>query len=294
MTKLNEVTQGGHYEPSFYLPTPSAQLNDLIRGGGVQSNAIMQFQSKDEGSFKSTMALQMLGKAQKMGLNVGFIDAEMAMDTEWAKQIGVDTDSWYYSQPTTGENAWELCFEMIQEYDCKVVVLDSIDSMQPEHLYESDLGDSHIGNHAKLHSKAIRKALPIIAQQDAIIIAINQKRVNLTQMGARGYNSGGGKAWGFYSKLIVDCKRGSANSNKGNDIIDIDLYIEKNKIGSSFKTIPVKCQQGIGIMWEHDKLNQLLKSGEVTKGGSWYRFGDDAVAQGDEQMLNWIRENYEA
>lgn len=289
---VNVITQGGHYEPTFYLPTPSGRLNKLLRGGGVQSNAIIQWQSKDEGSFKSTISLQMLATAQKMGHNVGFIDAEMSMDSLWAEEIGVDTSKWFYTQPTTGEKAWEAVYEMITEHNCKVIVLDSIDSMQPEHLYDSDLGDAHIGNHAKLHSKAVRKVLPMLAEHDAIIIGINQKRVNLTQMGARGYNAGGGKVWGFYSKLIIDCKRGSANSNKGNDIIDIELYVEKNKLGKSFETIPVKCRQGIGIMQEYDKIEELLESGDLVKNGGWYRYKGETVAQGD-QILEWVKEEFD-
>lgn len=293
MTELNKVTQGGHYTPTFWLPTPSYRLNQLLRDGGVQSNAIVQFQSKDEGSFKSTIALQMIATAQDMGLNVGFVDAEMAMDTKWAAEIGVDTDTWYYTQPTSGEKAWDLAYDMIQEFDCKVVVLDSIDSMQPEHLYDSELGDAHIGNHARLHSKAIRKLLPMLAEHNAIVIAINQKRVNLTQMGARGYNSGGGRAWAFYSKLIVDCKRGTAHSNKGNDLIDIDLYVEKNKLGKSFETIPVKCKQGVGIMKEYETYERLLESGDLVKKGSWFRYKGEPVAQGEDNILTWIKEDYE-
>jgi recombination protein RecA len=293
MTSINEIERGGSYTPTFHLPTPSKQLNKLLDGGGVQSNSIIQFQSKDEGSYKSTIALQMVAEAQRMGLEVGFVDAEMAMNIAWAKQIGVDTDKWYYTQPTSGEKGFELTYTMIEDFNCKVVVLDSIDSLQPEYLHTSDLGDASIGNMAKLHSKAIRKILPMIAQHDAIIIGINQKRVNLTQMGARGYNAGGGRAWAFYSKLVIDCKRPTANANSGKELIDLDLFVEKNKLGRSYDTIKVKCQQGVGIIPEYDILTDLLESGDLEKkGAGWYRFLGDPVAQGDEQIIQWIRENY--
>jgi recombination protein RecA len=292
MTIINKIEQGGSYKPTFYLPTPSEGINKHLNNGGVPSNAIIQYQSSTEGSFKSTVALQMLAKAQEMGLNVGFIDGEMAMDNDWARQIGVDTDKWFYTQPTSGEKGFELCFEMIQSHDCKVVVIDSIDSLQPEHLHDASLGDAHIGNHAKLHSKAIRQALPIIAKHDAIIIGINQKRVNLTPMGARGYNAGGGKGWGFYSKLIIECNRGSAKSNNDKEILDLDLYVEKNKLGKSFFTVKEKVEQGVGIIKEYSILESLIESKVITKhGAGWYRYNDEPIAQGDQQIIKWIREN---
>ena len=290
---IDNIVQGGKYEAKFYVPTPSYKLNQSLRNGGIPSNAIVQIKSKDEGSFKSTISMQILANAQKMGLNVGFVDSEMAMDDLWAEEIGIDTDKWFYIQPTTGEIAWKAVHDMITKHDCKVVVLDSIDATQPEHLHESDIGEAHIGNAAKLHSKGIRQALPIIAKHDAIIIGINQMRVNITNMGPRGYISSGGRGWGFYSKLILDCKRSSASANKGRDIIDIDLYVEKNKLGKSFVTIPVKCKQGVGIMWQQDKLEELMDSGDLVKSGSWYRYKGEPIGQGDESALTWIGETFD-
>lgn len=292
MTSINEIEQGGFYKPTFYLPTPSRKLNALLDGSGVQSNAIIQYMSKDEGSFKTTLALQMLAEAQRMGLDVGFVDAEMAMNMNWAESIGVDTSRWYYTQPTSGEKGFELVYNMIEDLNCKVVVLDSIDSLQPEYMHTSDLGDASIGNMAKLHSKAIRRLLPIIAKHNAIVIGINQMRVNLTQMGARGYNAGGGRGWGFYSKLIIDCKKPTANASKDKEFIDLDLFVAKNKMGRSYDTIKVKCQQGIGAIPEYDILEEMLLGGDLEKKGAWYRYKGEPVAQGEDSAIQWIRENH--
>jgi len=294
-TLIDTIVKGGEYKPTFWLPTPSDPVNEHLNGGGVPSNSFIQIQGKNESTFKSTFALEMLSIAQKMGLTVGIIDAEIAMDNDWARGIGVDTDQWLYTQPTSGESAWELCYEMIEEHDAKVVLLDSLDAMTPSVLTESEVGDAAIGSAARLHSKGVRKALPILAKHDAIIIAINHKKVNITQMGARGFSAGGGKAIGFYSKLILELSTGSANSKKESDIVPLNIYIEKNKLGRSYIPIKENVQQGVGIVKEYRQLKQLLKEGHMTKSGKggWYRINDDAIAQGTENAVKWIRENKE-
>src|SRR5690625_502736 len=290
-TLLDNIVQGGEYKPKFWLPTPSHEDNSYLINGGIPSNSFIQIQGKNESSFKTTFAAQMLAKAQEMGLNVGFVDAEIAMENEWIRGIGVDTDKWFITQPTSGEVGWELCYKMIEEHDCKVVVLDSLDSMVPSVLRENEVGDAAIGNHAKMHSAGIRKALPIMVQHDAIIIGINHKKVNITDMGARGFNAGGGKAIGFYSKLILELSTGSANSKRDKDSIDLNIFIEKNKLGRSYVNVKEQVEQGVGIVPEYSILKSLLKSGDITKAGSWYEFQGDPIGQGANGAIQWLKEN---
>lgn len=292
---LDEVVRGGEYHPEFILPTPSAKVNKHLNGGGIPSNSFVQIQGKGESTFKSSICLQTLAIAQNMGLNVGFVDAEIAMDFDWARGFGIDTTKWFYTQPTSGESAWELCYTMIEEFDCKVVVLDSLDAMTPSVLNENEVGDSAIGTSARLHSKGVRKLLPKLAEHGVVVIAINHKKVNITQMGARGFSAGGGKAIGFYSKLILELSTGSANSKKGEDIINLDIFIEKNKLGRSYIPIKEVVEQGRGIVPEYGLLNEAMDKGIITKGGSWYRWtpDDEPIGQGTPATIEWIRENKE-
>lgn len=301
--------KGISYVPKWYIPTPSVLVNQHLYRGGIPSGSLIQVQSSGEATFKSSVAIAMLGEAQRMGLDVAYIDAEGALNSyldfdeegnevlrnEWLEGMGLKPNETYFWGADTGENIWEKTYEFIKEDNVKVVVLDSIHSIQPTKLHDSESGSHIIGAHANLHTKGILKLLPILRQNDAIVIGINHKRVHMTQQGAMGEKPGGGKAWGFYSQFIfVNSRTTSKSKLEGKDIIPLNIYIEKNKGGKNFISIDTYARQSKGIAVDVELGLLAQEKGLVRRAGSWWKTADgEAIGQSPEALGEWSLANKE-
>jgi recombination protein RecA len=299
LKRANRVIAGGEFRHAWVVSSGSVLLDSYLGPGGYPSGSIIQYMSAAEGSFKTSFALKCLGLIQDKDMPVGFVDAEHALDTLWAANMGVviDDKKWFMSRPYTAEEAFDDAIEMITKHGCKGVVIDSIDACQPSALVDwSDEGkgidDATIGLHAKSITRGIRKLLPVLEEYQAIVFAINQMKVNLTQMGARGNNPTGGKGLQFYSRFNLEMTRGSNSENLGKDIIPIRMRILRSKLGRSFEDINTYAVQG-GTIDENLELIELAKAKRLlTKSGSWWKDNNKVtVGQSIEDAAEWCKNN---
>ena len=302
-------TRGTYHVPKYYIPTPSLMLNRHLVGGGIASGSIAQFGSKSPGSWKTSIAAQMIGYAQAMGLDCCYIDAEAALDlsededgvlrNEWFENMGVDVSKLWFIGPGPGEEIWEQTFNLIEKENVKLIVMDSIHAVQPTKLHDAELGGHSIGQHAMLHTKGLLKSLPLLKTHDATIIGINHKRPNITQQGQMGHTSAGGKGWGFYSKYIFEFTRSTSKSAiEDKDLIPLDVYVEKSKGGSSYFTINTFARQGYGIDQGSELAQIAITKGLVVKAGSWFKLTDPdidkkeaVIGKGADALSAWAAEN---
>lgn len=306
MTK-RKFEKGKGYVPEWYVPYPSEKVNQHFTNGGIPSGAVMQIQSDGEGTFKTTSALQIAKGVQELGYDIAYIDAENALFNsedengyeinDWFDRIGLNMAQTYIIPCDTQEQLWEDIKELITEHNVKFVILDSIHAMQPGKIHENNPGDSVIGLQAKINGIELVKITRILREHHATICGINHKKEVITNQGSMGKKAVGGKGWGFYSQLIIVNRRSTAKSKlEGNDFIDLEVYIEKNKFGASFINNSVKVKQGVGITPDFDLLEAAMKKKLIVKkGAGWYRWTpiDEAIAQGDEQIMDWVAENRE-
>lgn len=296
---------GKGFIPEWYIPFPSQDVNKYFDKGGIPAGTIIQIQSDGEGTFKSTIAIQLAIEAQKLGHTVAYIDAENAIiwgldddgveRCKWFETIGLDSTKIYYVQGNTQEKTYESIKKLITKYDVKFVILDAVPSLEPESVHEKEAGENIIGLRAKINTTELNKLTGLCRKHQAIFCAINHKKDVITNQGSMGKKAVGGRGYGFYSQLIIVTKRSTAKSKlEGNDIIDLSVYIEKNKFGTSFIEVPVKVKQGEGITPDFDLLNYALKEGLIEKrGAGWYRWieTEEPIAQGSEQIMSWVKEN---
>lgn len=287
--------KGQLYSPPYYLKYPSLQVNNHLNNNGIPSGSIVQIQSDGEATFKTSAAIQMLANAQEQGLEVGYIDAEGSLSENsrsWLKNLGLNVNECYFKGPDTGEQLWKQIETWILEDNVNVIVADSIHAIQPAKLYNNEVGHHHIGNHAMLHKQGLIKTKSIIQKHDATLIAINHKKVNLTAQGAFGKKATGGSSWGFYSEFIFVHSRSTSRGKLADEeLIPLDVYIEKNKGGRSFVTIDTYAKQGEGIYPPAEYLMLALKEGIIEKKASWYRYNGEPIAQGETSAIKWIKEN---
>jgi recombination protein RecA len=299
MSKPVISSKGSYFVPDYYLPTPSLLLNEHLVGGGIPAGSLMQIMSKGEGTSKTSVALQMIRKAQEMGLTCAYIDAEAAMDTSneqdkglWLESFGIDMSQLWFVWPNPGEVIWTETHRLIEKEKVQFVVMDSIHAVRPSVQYEKEMGSASIGNHAKLHQDGILKALPLLRAHQGILCGINHKRVNMTQQGAMGHNASGGRSWAFYSKFNFEFSRSTSKSSIGDkDLIPLDIYIEKSKGGKSYVTVNTHIRQGKGIDWASELLNLAIEKNVIEKSGSWYRLQGEPIGQGTEKAAAWCEEN---
>lgn len=291
---LDRIVQS--WEPEFVIPSGSYLLDNspaLKAFGGIPTGTIVQVMSRTEGSFKTSYGLQGLSNIQALGHPVAFVDAEAAlMDIKWVQGFGIETDkNWALAVPESGEEACEMV-EYFLEQGYKGIVVDSIDAMQPSSILTSEYGDHHIGGHAKLVTAFVRRLKNLVVKHNAIVYLINQMKVNMTQMGARGHKATGGSAIGFYSKLNIEMNRGSDGSLKGEDLIPIKLSVKRSKLGDSFIDIDTFAKQGKGIDSASELAMLAKDKGLVKKSGSWWKTADDdVIGQGMDSLAAWSVEN---
>lgn len=302
-----EFTKGSGFVPEWHVPFPVDKLNKYFKNGGIPSGTIMQIQSSSEGSWKSSMALALAGECQKLGHDIAYIDVENAVvwerdkdgvdRCEWFEQLGVDSTNMYYIGGDSQEQTYENIKKLITEYDVKFIVLDSLPAMEPEKILQQEAGNNQIGLRAKINTVELVKLTKLCRENNCILCMINHKKAVITDMGSFGEKAVGGKGVGFYSQLILVNKRTTSQSQlEDKNIIDLKVYIEKNKFGKQFVECKVKAEQGYGIVEEPDLMQRLLDEGLLRKkAAGWYSIlineEWESVAQGDENMIFWLREN---
>ncbi len=276
------------------IPTGSLSLDIALGAGGVPKGRVVEIYGP-ESSGKTTVALHMVAEVQKRGGIAGFIDAEHALDPVYAKHIGVDIDNLYISQPDNGEQALEITETMVRSGAVDIVIVDSVAALVPKAEIDGDMGDSHVGLHARLMSQALRKLTAIISKTNCVVIFINQLREKVGVMFGNPETTTGGRALKFYSSVRLDVRRIEA-LKQGGEVIGnrTRVKVVKNKIAPPFREAEFDIMFGQGISTVGDILDLAANSGVVVKSGAWYAYKDAKIGQGRETAKQFLRDNPEA
>ena len=245
-----------------------------------------------ESSGKTTVALHCVAEVQKRGGIAGFIDAEHALDPVYARNIGVDIDNLYISQPDCGEQALEITETMVRSGAVDIVVVDSVAALVPKAEIDGDMGDSHVGLQARLMSQALRKLTAVISKSNCIVIFINQLREKVGVMFGNPETTTGGRALKFYSSVRLDVRR-TESLKQGGEIVGnhVRVKVVKNKIAPPFREAEFDIMFGQGISREGDVLDLAVNAGIVNKSGAWYAYEGDKIGQGRANAKTYIHEN---
>lgn len=276
------------------ISTGSLLLDQAIGVGGLPKGRIIEVYGP-EASGKTTMALQVIAEAQKEKGICAFIDAEHALDSQYAEKLGVNVKELIISQPDFGEQALDIAEMLVRSGAVDVIVIDSVAALVPKAELEGDMGDVHVGLQARLMSQALRKLASIVSRSNTILIFINQVRQNISTMsfGPKETTSGG-KALKFYSSVRLDVRR--IGSLKKGDVLfgnRVSIKVVKNKVAPPFKKVEVDLLFGQGISNELEVLDLALKHKIVSQSGSWFSYGEKNIAQGREQVMKLFTKNKE-
>ena len=271
------------------IPTGSLSLDLALGLGGVPKGRIVEIYGP-ESSGKTTVALHMIAEVQKRGGIAGFIDAEHALDPVYAKNIGVDIDELYISQPDSGDQALEITETMVRSGAMDIIVVDSVAALVPKQEIEGDMGDSHVG----LMSQALRKLTPVISKSNCVVIFINQLREKVGVMFGNPETTTGGRALKFYSSVRMDVRRIETLKQSGEMVGNrTRVKIVKNKIAPPFKEAEFDIMFGKGISKEGDILDLAVKCDLVSKSGAWFAYNGDKIGQGRENAKTYLSEHPE-
>lgn len=275
------------------IPTGSLSLDIALGLGGVPKGRVVEIYGP-ESSGKTTVALHMISEVQKRGGIAGFIDAEHALDPVYAKNIGVDIDELYISQPDSGDQALEIAETMVRSGAMDIIVIDSVAALVPKQEIEGDMGDSHVGLQARLMSQALRKLTPVISKSNCVVIFINQLREKVGIMFGNPETTTGGRALKFYSSIRMDVRR-IETLKQGGEMIGnrTRVKVVKNKIAPPFKEAEFDIMFGKGISKEGDILDLAVNIGLVSKSGAWFAYNGDKIGQGRENAKNYLTEHPE-
>ena len=270
------------------VPTGSLGLDIALGVGGVPKGRIVEIYGP-ESSGKTTVALHMVAEVQKRGGIAGFIDAEHALDPVYAKNIGVDIDNLYISQPDNGEQALEITETMVRSGAVDIVIVDSVAALVPKAEIEGDMGDSHVGLHARLMSQALRKLTAAISRSNCVVIFINQLREKVGVMFGNPETTTGGRALKFYASVRLDVRR-TETLKQGGEMVGnhVRVKIVKNKIAPPFKEAEFDIMFGKGISREGDILDLATKIDLVNKSGAWYAYNGEKIGQGRENAKSYL------
>lgn len=273
------------------VPTGALSLDLALGLGGVPRGRIIEIYGP-ESSGKTTVALHMVAEVQKRGGIAGFIDAEHALDPVYAKNIGVDIDNLYISQPDNGEQGLEITETMVRSGAVDIVIVDSVAALVPKAEIDGEMGDAHVGLQARLMSQALRKLTAVISKSNCVVIFINQLREKVGVMFGNPETTTGGRALKFYSSVRMDVRR-IETLKQGGDMIGnrVRIKIVKNKIAPPFKEAEFDIMFGKGISREGDILDLAAKEGIVEKSGAWYAYQGAKIGQGRENAKNYLAEN---
>lgn len=288
--KLGESTRNLNVET---VPTGSLSLDLALGLGGVPKGRIIEIYGP-ESSGKTTVALHMVSEVQKRGGIAGFIDAEHALDPVYAKNIGVDIDNLYISQPDSGEQALDIAEAMVRSGAVDIIIIDSVAALVPKAEIDGEMGDSHVGLQARLMSQALRKLTPIVSKSNCVVIFINQLREKIGVMFGNPETTTGGRALKFYASVRMDVRR-IETLKAGGEVIGnrTKVKIVKNKVAPPFKEAEFDIMFGQGISREGDILDLASNCGIVVKSGAWFAYNDAKIGQGRENAKLYLKENPE-
>ncbi len=273
------------------IPTGSLSLDIALGLGGIPKGRIVEIFGP-ESSGKTTVTLHMIAEVQKRGGIAGFIDAEHALDPVYAKNIGVDIDNMYISQPDNGEQALEITETMVRSGAMDIVVVDSVAALVPKAEIDGDMGDSHVGLQARLMSQALRKLTAVISKSNCTVVFINQLREKVGVMFGNPETTTGGRALKFYSSVRLDVRRIETLKQAGEAIGNrTRVKVVKNKIAPPFKEAEFDIMYGEGISKYGDILDLAADNDIIVKSGAWYAYEGDKIGQGRENAKQYLKDN---
>ncbi|MDE7082645.1 MAG: recombinase RecA [Clostridia bacterium] len=288
--KLGETTVSNDVE---IIPTGCLSLDLALGVGGVPRGRIMEIYGP-ESSGKTTVALHIIAETQKLGGVAAFIDAEHALDAQYAHALGVDTNELYLSQPDTGEQALDICESLVRSSAVDIIVIDSVAALTPKAEIEGDMGDAHVGLLARLMSQALRKLTAITNRSKTCVIFINQLREKVGVMFGNPETTPGGKALKYFASLRLDIRKSDALKGDGGIIGNrTKCKVVKNKVAPPFKVAEFDIIYGEGISQEGCLIDLGVEYGVLTKSGSWFNYNEDKIAQGREKLREHLKQNPE-
>ena len=273
------------------IPTGSLSLDIALGQGGIPKGRIIEIYGP-ESSGKTTVTLHMIAEVQKRGGIAGFIDAEHALDPVYAKNIGVDIDNLYISQPDNGEQAMEITETMVRSGAMDIVVVDSVAALVPKAEIDGEMGDSHVGLQARLMSQALRKLTAVISKSNCTVVFINQLREKIGVMFGNPETTTGGRALKFYASVRLDVRRVEA-LKQGGEVIGnrTRVKVVKNKVAPPFKEAEFDIMFGEGISTVGDILDLAASINLVVKSGAWYAYEGEKIGQGRENAKQYLKDN---
>lgn len=275
------------------VPTGSLSLDLALGVGGIPKGRVIEIYGP-ESSGKTTVALHMVAEVQKQGGIAGFIDAEHALDPVYAKNIGVNIDELYISQPDSGEQAMEITETMVRSGAVDIVIVDSVAALVPKAEIDGDMGDSHVGLQARLMSQALRKLTSVINKSNCTVIFINQLREKIGVMFGNPETTTGGRALKFYASIRLDVRRIETLSQAGEKIGNrVRVKVVKNKVAPPFQEAEFDIMFGKGISREGDLLDLAAQNDIIVKSGAWYSYQGTRIGQGRENAKKYLTEHPE-
>ena len=273
------------------ISTGSISLDSALGIGGIPRGRITEIYGP-ESSGKTTLTLHIIAEAQKTGGYAAFIDAEHAMDPEYAKKLGVDTDNLLISQPDTGEQALDITETLVRSGALDVIVIDSVAALVPKAELDGDMGDSHMGLQARLMSQALRKLTGSVSKSKTSVIFINQIRHKIGVMFGSPETTTGGNALKFYASVRLDIRR-IGQIKEGDQIVGnrTRVKVVKNKVAPPFKNTEFDIMYGEGISYEGDLLDLAVQADIVNKMGAWYSYNKEKIGQGRENAKRYLQDN---
>ena len=273
------------------ISTGSISLDAAIGIGGIPRGRVIEIYGP-ESSGKTTLTLHIVAEAQKAGGYAAFIDAEHAMDPEYAKKLGVDTDNLLISQPDTGEQALDITETLVRSGALDVIVIDSVAALVPKAELDGDMGDAHVGLQARLMSQALRKLTGTVSKSRTSVIFINQIRHKIGVMFGSPETTSGGNALKFYSSVRLDIRR-IGQIKEGDQVVGnrTRVKVVKNKVAPPFKNTEFDIMYGEGISYEGDLLDLAVQADIVNKTGAWFAFNNEKIGQGRENAKRYLKDN---
>lgn len=276
------------------IPSGSLLLDEALGVGGYPKGRIIEIYGP-ESSGKTTLALHAIAEAQKMGGIAAFIDAEHALDPSYAKNLGVNIDELWISQPDNGEQALEITESLVRSGAVDIIVVDSVAALTPQAEIEGDMGDSHMGLQARLMSQALRKLTGILSKSNTTIIFINQIRMKIGVLFGNPETTTGGNALKFYASVRMDVRK-SESIGKNSDEVSgnrVKVKIVKNKVAPPFKKCELDLMFGTGISYVGSVLDAALKYNLIEKAGAWYSLNGEKIGQGRDKTVEYLESNPE-